>query len=188
MEMIQSRPFAKIRAVDSTDTTFATRIPTITEPVDDGVVNLVSGGVLVSCEALIIPYATGNNNATMEIRIIGWKHIGSGPTPTSVLWIPVLLHETRCTLGLSTGIALAPILATQRFTDTITATTIIAQEKTIDTDSGGAASSGSIWISSPASDLIATIRVLLNGWEKLEIIFDSTAATTTDMNCLYAWI
>lgn len=182
-----SRPFRKIMAVDALDVgAMVSKTPTTTEPVNDGVVNLAKDGILVPRQVLLIPYATSGDNDTMIVRLIGWRQLGHGTTVAKNLWIPVPLLDLTCEMGTSVGIAAAPIINTQRFTDLITANISPAvQEKTIDTVSGGAASSGSIWIASPENDLIGRMRVLLNGWAKFEMQFESTAAGTTAMNCLY---
>ena len=179
-----ARPLAKALATDATDTSFASKVPTLTEPSGNGVIDLVRSGVLVPRQVLAFPYATGDDDATFDLRLVGWKSLRSGNT---VLWIPAVLVQATATLGTSTGVAGAPVAATERFPDTLALhATVTAQGKTTDTDSGGAASSGTVVFHSPVNNLIAYMRVPLEGFQKLEFTFDSTHASVTAMNCLYA--
>jgi hypothetical protein len=106
------------------------------------------------------------------VRLIGWRKLGSDPA--TQLWIPVVLAELACTACAVTGVAGKLIVATERFCDTIT---LVTGNDDISID-----------IVSPTGDVIAHALADIKGFSKLEITFDSTAAGTTAMNCLYAFV
>src|SRR5262245_61439641 len=110
-------PLARALAANSNDANFvATKIPTITEP--GGIkIGQENGGYVPQC-MLIVPIGLGADNDVFSVRIIGWRRIGSGNAP-NVLWVPTCLGEFACTCCATVGIAGAPVIATERFCDTI---------------------------------------------------------------------
>ena len=175
--MNNSRPLLKVLATSATDATFPSKIPTVTEPTGAGVLDLASQGGVVPSRIVVLPFGAGADNTTFDMRIIGWRKLGALPTPGE-LWIPTVLAQVSCTLSAAIGIAGAPLVATDRFADTIILhATITAQGKTTDTDSAGAASTGRIVFTSPANDLVAHFTVELEGCQKVEFTFDMTGAT-----------
>ena len=179
------RAFKKAWATNADTSAFASRIPTTTEPSNDGVVSLRASdaGVVVPARVLLLPYGLGADNDAFSMRVIGWRRIGSGVSPANVLWIPIILGEFACTISAAVGVVGSPVLNTERFADTIT---VVKQPKTTDTDSVGAASRGDNFIYSAAGDLIAFIDMLVLGCDKLEFTFDQTTNAPTT-NVLYAF-
>lgn len=181
-----TRPWKRALATDSTDTSFPARIPTITEPTGNGVIELADnvGNGLIPGMLKICPIATAGDNDSADLRVIGWQRIKTTGVP---LWFPVVLGQFSLIFSTTVGVAGSPVAATERFCDTIIIhATIVAQPRTTDTDSGGAASTGEIQIISAANQLIAMIVMPIFASEKVELTWDSTAAGTTAMNALIA--
>jgi hypothetical protein len=165
-------PFVKARTANSTDSSFPSKIPTGTEPTGTGVIEMVGNGLNSGMPSgnclLLLPYGTGSNNDTFNMRVIGWSVIGNDPI--TQLWVPTILAEVACTLCGAVGVAGKLIVAAERFVDTITITT-------------GNAGVG-LDVVSPTGDVIGSIMVDAKGSQKVEITFDIVSGTT-DMNCLY---
>ena len=125
---------------------------------------------VLSRTVLLLPYATAGDNDTFSMRLIGWRVLGS--LPTTLLWVPIVLLEIACTASATVGIASRLVVATERFVDTIT---LVTGNEDVSVD-----------IVSPTSDEIAHAVADLKGSQKIEFTFDSTAAGTTAMNCLFA--
>jgi hypothetical protein len=178
-------PLKKALAANASTASFASKVATIIEPVNDGVLNLRdSGGVVTPMWVKLLPYGLGADEDGYSLRLLGWQKLGTGPGPNDVLWIPQALAEVACVLSQAVGVAAAPLLNTERFADTITVTT---QALFTDVDSGGASARGTLEVYSPTADLIAWFKVPIQGVEKLELQFSRTVGTPT-MNCLYAYL
>ncbi len=167
----------KAVTTNSTDGTYPTRIPTITEPAGPGVYS-ISGdigpstpGLFVNNGIYLIPYGTGSSNQTFAMKIIGWSVLPNPTLFTNSLWIPTPIAEFACTLGTAAGVAGMGITSTELFVDTIT---LVAGDPN---DTGV-----TIHIYSPADNTIAHATVDLEGCQKVEVIFQLT--NVTDMNCL----
>lgn len=190
MHQCLARPWQKARATNATDTSFSARPPTITEPSGDGVVGLAGpapGGVAPG-RVVFIPYGAGDDDDVFDLRLLGWRRVGSGAGPADVLWVPTILAQFTCTMGTAVGVAGAPVVATERFCDTIVIhATITAQLKSTDTDGAGAASTGHVLVCSPANNLVAHAVVLTEGCEKVELLFDMTTGDPTNGNCLVSF-
>jgi hypothetical protein len=161
--MAQSNNYRKALATNSTSSSYASKVPTITEPAtnsDNGIYD-----VRVAETLEILPYGIGANNDTFNMRVIGWRQIGPQAT---ALWIPEILADLAVTLSNSVGVAGATIIATERFADAITVTS-----------GNPAAVVGTTTAETP---LKATISVA--GYNKIEFDFDITG-TTTSMNALF---
>lgn len=184
----QQRSLRKALSTDSTATSFASKVPTITEPTGNGIIEFRGRqGGPVPRWLLLWPYATSGDDDTMDMRVWGWRRaLGAA----SHLWMPDLLGQFTCTMGTMVGVASQLIVATERFADTIInhATISGGQPTTTDVVSAAAASTGGTWITSPGNNLIGRIKLSINGCEKIEVLFDSTAAGTTAMNALYSFV
>lgn len=160
--------YRKARTTNATDTSFASRVATLTEPTGTGVIDLRSQGASPRWVSLI-PYALGDDDDVFEMWVIGWrKVVVDGVT----LWIPTRLVKLTCTVSTAVGVADSPVLATERFADTITASMGV--------------SNVSYQLFSPTDNTIAHALVSPDGCEKIELIFDSTTGDPTSMNCLVA--
>lgn len=183
----QFQPFRKCRATSQTSAAFVSKVPTATEPTGTGstatnasVVDLVdpsAKGAVGQNAAMILFYGTGSNNNQFSCRVIGWSCLtddrGSSVTPSTNLWIPVVLAEVLVTLSSTpVGVAGRSIVATELFADTIAIT-------------GTTANAGvNIDVSSPANDTIARMNIDLAGFQKVEFSFQ-TGSSATDCNGLY---
>lgn len=168
----------KVRTVNSTASSFASKVPTITEPTGDA--GTATGASVLTLRAtpgegptslLLIPYGLGSNNDAFSMRLIGWKPIRRGAA--DVLWIPVPLLELACVIGNITGVALSAVLATELFCDTLTG---VANKFNANVTCA---------IASPQDDTIAHAIVDLRGFSRVEFTFDQTTNTPA-MNCLWA--
>lgn len=165
----QQTSFTRARATNDTASSFASRIPTVTEPTGTGVLN-TSGADL-----LIVPFGVGSDNQTGSVRVIGWRAIDTKDqqnTQGRTLWIPVILAEVVATLSAAVGIAGAIIDETNRFADTLTLTT--------------GNDDVSVDFTSPTGDVIAHIVVKGKGFEKVEVTHKVTTATS--LNSLVAML
>lgn len=157
-----SGPWAKVRSASATDSSFPSKVPTATEPTGAGVLDFSPGSQLE--QLVLVPYGTGANNDTFDLRVIGWRLI-------SDLYVPVLLAQFAVTLSQAVGVAGKSVINTERFADTLS---ITYGNSNVDTS-----------VVSPTGDLIAHAIVDVKGFNKLEFTFD-LGGTTTDANCLYA--
>ncbi len=184
--MTPNRPFKKALAANANTSSFASKVPTITEPTNDGVVTFADwgiGGMVPAC-VKVLPYGLGSDNDVYDLRVYAWRRIGSGPAP-GILWVPTLYGIFTCTLSAATGVAGSPVLATERFADTIAlkTDTLVSQPSLRGTDGANALNLGEVSIFSPGSDLIGWFSLKLRGAEKIEFTFDQTTGTPTG-NCL----
>ena len=164
-----STPFRKVLATNATDTSFASKIPTGTEPTNDGVIDLATGGSTSQNALLLVPYGTGGDNDTFAMRVIAWDFI-DGSTVTSRLWVPIVLTELTCTMSATVGVANKALVATERFVDTLV---LVTGNDDISID-----------IVSPTADEVAHAVLDVKGFRKVEFSFDMTAAGSTGANCL----
>ena len=162
----------KAFATNSTSSSFAALIPTVTEPSGDGIwPTSIGGAARKQVECLF--FGAGADNATFDVQLIGWKRLPSPTNASLHLWIPTLLASFTCTIdAVQIGIAGAVCVATDLFVDTIVA-------KTGTTDDGI-----NIDILSPAGSSIGQVTVDLKGSQKLQFSFDMTGATNG--NALFA--
>lgn len=174
-----ARPFQKARQFNSTDTTFPVRAPQVTPLVQDAaasglvqeVFSFVEGGNgPVPFAAFIVPYGLGAALDAFDMRVIGWKKIGTDPNLT--LRVPFILGSYTCTLCTAVGVAGSPVLATEHFCDTIT----IISEPTVTAD---VTRGGTTHVYSPTGNLLAWVRVPLRGCEQIEVTFANRTNTPT---------
>jgi hypothetical protein len=180
------RQLKKALTTDSTASSFASKVMTFTEPTGNGVIDFGDPGEEVPCFLLLWPYATSGDNDTMDMRVIGWRRLLSTAQGRTA-WLPGALGQFTCTMSAQVGVAGAPVVATERFADTIVEhATVKLDGRTVDSAAATPIFYGSTVMHSPANDLIGMIQMPLRGCEKVEILFDTTAAGTTAMNALYA--
>jgi hypothetical protein len=153
--------YVKGLTTNSTDTSFASLVPTVTEPTGDGVITWGGGYEQASSTIMVVPFGAGADNSTFALRVTSWRNI-------STLWIPVLLGEFACTLSATVGVAGTSVLATDRIADTITA--VLAPANAI--------------IVSPTGEEIGYVMLDAVGSTKIQFSFDMTGATNG--NVLYA--
>lgn len=191
----ESRAFKKAWTANANTSSFASRIPTITEPTNDGVLDIKGDGLVVPSQMLIIPYGLGADDDAADMRVIGWRHAGPVDLQggTRALWIPTILGEFNCTFSTAVGVAGSFVLNTERFADTITiqalATTGGRQPTFQGADTTGTPLKyyfGDIRIFSIANNLIAYVSMPTYGCEKIEITFDQTTNNPT-CNALVAF-
>lgn len=160
-----SSKLQRVRATSSTDSTFPFKVPTATAPTGDGVIGdpIVQGA---PSWVQIIPFGDGADNATFDLRVIGWKVSDLG------LWVPTILAQAACVLSGAVGANGFEVTASQRFADTITLTQVQAN---VDSK-----------VSSPVGDLVASFQVETRGSALIEVIFD--LGTATGANALVSWV
>jgi hypothetical protein len=174
-----------LRGTNTTDTSFPSRIPTITEPTGLGdaaaqttsaVIPLTPGngaslGSTQSNRALIIPFGAGADDTTFDMRVYGWfsvKGRTGGDNASKRLWIPVLLGEFNCTLSTQVGVANSWLATTDRLCDTIAIASTSANQGV------------SIDVVSDANNTGAHLVIDLKAAQKLEVTFDMTGATNAN--------
>lgn len=156
--------FKLVRSTASTDTSFPSRVATITEPVTTtaGVLDLTDSDT-VHDTLKLVPFGTDAANEAFNLRVIGWKKVGT-------LWVPVNLAEVTATLGAAVGVSGEDVTDNDFFADTLVIVTGTADVN--------------VTLTTPADDSIAHFLVDIQGFAKVEILFDRDTAATA--NCLYA--
>lgn len=180
-----NRPLRKVLSTDATGAAFTAKTLTLTEPTGSGVLDIsgVPSGY-TPCWLVLLPYGQGADNDTFEMRVIGWHRI---PTAVQgvIQWLPQPLHQLTCTMSALVGTAGGLIVAAERMCDTIVEhTTLKADARTLDS---AAVFYGQSQYRSPANDLAASVKVQLDGVEKVEVLF-AKLLTTTAMNALYSFL
>lgn len=162
---VYSEKLERVRATSSTDANFPSKVPTATVPTGAGVVvDPVVRGAPQWIQ--VVPFGDGADNATFDLRVIGWK-------PTTLgLWIPTVLAQAACTLSAAVGENGYEVTASQRFVDTISLTQVQAN---VDSK-----------VSSPTGDLVGSFQVETRGSTLIEITFD--LGTATGANALISWV
>lgn len=175
-------PARRFRTTNENASSFASKIPTITEPVNDGVMNTAKDGVIVAAYIKFWPILLGSDNDVTSMRVIGW-HRAILDTKTD-LWIPTVIGEFSCTACGAVGIAASAVLNTERFCDTITPVAARLRDHVI---AAGTAIMSDYEVLSPVGDLIGHIIMPITAFEKLELTSDQTTGSST-FNCLYAFL
>ncbi len=164
--------FAKTHATDAADTSFPSKVPTLTTPSGDGVIDMGYKGSVTSNGLNLLIIGTGANDAVITgMRVISWRRVPGAALGLQDLWVPSILAEFAAVLGNIPGIAGTNVGSTYFFADTITLVT------------GNANVSNEII--SPTGNVVASIVLDAKGAEKVEITFD-LGANATGANCLYA--
>lgn len=170
LQQTQSSPFRKALATNATDSSFASRVYTVTEPTGAGVLEMgtLMGGAAQNI-AIVVPFGIGSDNDTFDIRLLGWRKIVS-TSQTIIAWQPVPLVEATCTLCAQTGVAGSSISSSNRLADTVVLKTAYQSKNSIE-------------VISPTGDVAGHIAVDFKGFQKLEVQF-AIVSGTTSMNCL----
>jgi hypothetical protein len=169
----------KALATNSTASSFASILPTSTDPSTsggsavDGYFDLPALGMGSSEKTPewlhIQPYLVGANNDTCAMRVYGWSPInpstGSIPNVANI-WVPTLLAQIAITAG---NIAGTPIAANTFMADTLVATY------------GG----DDVNLISPANDVPGSLLLHLRGFHTIQFDFSKNAGTPTSMNALW---
>lgn len=176
-----SRDYAKVFSANLNASSFASKPPTTTEPTNDGVIDVAKGAGVIPQWLLFLPYGLGSDNDTFSFRVLGWRKIKGSLVS---LWVPVTLGEFACTLGSLSGVAGAPVINTELFVDTITPVAASLPDRDI---GAGTAVTSDVYISSPANNTAAWVKLRLDGTTKFEFLGDQTLNTPT-MNALYVFV
>lgn len=146
----------------STDTSYPARVATITEPTGDGVLDLT--GTPQQLKYLnLIPIGTSAADQTMKVLVLGWRLI-------TTVWVPIALAELTATLSAKTGVNATELENEIFLADTITLTTGFDTSK--------------VKLSSMAGDIIAHAELELEGFRKVEILFNRNSSSAS-CNALY---
>jgi hypothetical protein len=155
----------RARATSATGS-FPSRVPTATQPSGAGIVSDPVVGQAAPDWVQILPFGDGVDNATFDLRVIGWKVSDLG------LWVPTILAQAACTLSAAVGSNTYEVTGSQRFADTITLTQVQAN---VDSK-----------LSSPTGDLVGSFQVQTRGCVFVEVTF--SLGTATGANALVAWV
>jgi hypothetical protein len=176
-----SGPWRKARGTNANDSSFPSRIPTVTPPLTDvagaagtqQAIDVVPNAGGYGANAVVImPYGLGSDNDAFSMRVIGWSSVTVAGVNT--LWIPTVLAEfSACNLCAVTGVAGAALLNTERLVDNLT---LVTGNDDV-----------SVSIVSPGTDIPAHVVVSLAGSQKVELTFDQTTSTPTQ-NALIKFI
>lgn len=185
----------RLRTTNATDSSFASKISTVTKPTGAGVIDLgvtdaVTGQTIgngVSPGAVkLIPFGTGANDNVMLLRVIAWHRLGgAGQDGKTTIWIPHVVAGLTCTFCTQTGVVGAPLLDTEFLCDTLALEASPAGEPTITADT---TRMGTLTIFSPANNTPAFAVVPLYGAALMEIIFDDSTGNPTGMNTLFQFL
>ncbi len=152
--MSTPRKWVKAKVTNATDTSFPSKVATITEPSADGVLTVPDGANTID----LLFFGTGADNTTYDARVIGWKRGGN-------TWFPTIIADVSATLSAVTGAATGFLTTSERLADTLTLNNGTGYVGTVTADAG-------------ASPLTCDIT----DFEKIEVVFDLTGAT--DANAL----
>lgn len=179
----KARPMLRGFATNKTGG-FTAKMPTKTEPVNDGVIDLTDRGigVLVPGRVLVTGVGVGADNDAFTLRVWGWRRLKVKANNANLVdcWIPELIGALGFVLCAVTGAAGTEFPATERMSDTVTVSTEPVT-------SAAAETRGKIVVMSPGSDIQGWASVPIWGFEKIEFDTDDTTNTPT-MNVLYALI
>lgn len=102
--------YAKAQTANSTDASFPSRPATISTPayIDVLGTSLYPPLPAISPVLLIVPYGVGSENHTFDLRVLGWRKLGS-------LWKKIVLCELSCVLGTEVGVSGQQVSNTERF-------------------------------------------------------------------------
>lgn len=162
------RNYQKFATTNKTDTSFPSKVATTTAPSNDGVITFpaTAGGVGgVPSRIMIIPYGTGDDDDVFDMRIIGWRLVGT-------LYVPTILAQLTCTMSTAVGVSGATVSNTERFADTITLAAAYSSTQNV--------------VTSPTGNVIAHVTMQTKGFSILEATFDMTTGDPTNANCLWA--
>lgn len=184
-------PLVRACATNASSTGFTAKTAGVTtKPSGNLVYPVAEIGYEFRSRMRLWPIGVGSENDAFSIRIWGWNRSGSGNGAGGIIWLASILGEFSCTLGKYVGVANSPVLATERFADTITVVsepTTRDGELTPSTDAETFTTQGTTEIFSPANDTPGWVELRLRGAELLEFDFDQTTGTPT-MNALLQFL
>src|SRR3990167_10925394 len=105
------RAVRRWRATNENASGFASKIPTITEPSGDGILDLAKMSIVPKL-LKIWPILLGADDDVSSMRLIGWHQCLLAGSTT--LWFPTIIGEFVCTASTAVGIAAATVLDTER--------------------------------------------------------------------------
>lgn len=163
---------------NSTCTTFAVPVPTATEPVSvDESGAPENNALVIKCgggETLLYPFGTDANDETINFRVYLWRKIAKEGANLYDLWVPYFVGGFVGTVSnVLNGVAGAPLTELEFLCDTIT------EEATNTWDDGY--TPATVRVRSFAGDSLAEVRILTNGYEKLEVRFDLGTGATANV-------
>lgn len=169
-------------ATNAATSSFDSKVTTLTEPTNDGVIDLTAAGSnLFAPQKMKLWFiGAGSANDTFSVRVIGWHSIVKAGVQKT--WFPTPIGEFAVTLGTATGVAGGAVLATELWADTVTPVAAKVPDRDI---AAGTAVNSDYEFASPADNTIAHVRMPIRGFEKIEFEFDQTLNTPT-MNVLYS--
>lgn len=141
--------WVKILASNSDSAAWPSRIPTTSKPSGSGV--FPGGCDLIETQI----FGAGADTNTTAMRVIGWNKVGT-------LWVPEVICQLTAALSIMTGVAGAPVVATDLFADAITVAEGADKATTHD---------------APA-DTITSVLVTTKGYELLEFTFNRGVSAT----------
>lgn len=155
-------PLRRALSTNSTDTAFATKVPTTTKPVNAGVWDLHStdlGFALLTQPVpqyiFMQPYGGNSNDETFDFQLWAWNVVQDSSASVDGLWVPHLLYRGQVVLG---NIAATDLGANMLLADTIT--TVVG-----DAD---------VALLSPTGEQAAHVMVHIRGSQLIEFDFDLT--------------
>jgi hypothetical protein len=190
MHFTQASPLKRWAGTNIDATSFASKVPTLTEPVASStvaVINLVdplTDGELIPRGLKLLFILLGADNDVASFRFIGWNRIrvGQGSNPDT-LWVPQPFAEFSCTASAAVGVAASPILNTERFCDTIAPVALKGEDRKI---AAGTSVNSDVYVYTPADDTVGhVILPILGAYDKLEFTLDQTTNTPTG-NVIYS--
>lgn len=177
-------PLVRALATNASSTGFTAKTAGVTtKPSGNLVYPIADPGYAFRSRVRIFPIGLGSDNDVFSLRVWGWSRCGSGNGEAGIIWIPAMLGEFACTISTFVGVAGSPVLATERFADTISIVATVG-EPTLTAD---VTRTGTTELYSPANDTPAWVELRLRGIELLEFDFDQTTGTPS-CNCLLQFL
>lgn len=162
-----SNRFRRVRTASATDTSFATRADTATEPTGAGVIDIGSAGLAATWLAIEF-FGAGDANDVFDVRIYAARRSGD-------VWTFTPIFAGTATLGTKTGVAGGLVGAAELYADTLAAATPSYGVEDV-----------SYRVVSPADNTKARLFLDTEGAEKVVVDFDMTTGNPTSANALYA--
>lgn len=156
--------YRKARDTNATDTSFATKTPTLTKPSGDGVHFFEGFG---SSTVFIAPYGSGDADDRFELKVISWRSVLVGGLK---VWVPAetSLEPYLCTLSTSAGVAGGSVSDSEKFCDVI-----------------AARNKGDMVAFSPGDNRLAYVIIPVYYPEAIEFLFSTFSGSPTGMNALW---
>lgn len=114
--------FTRLFVSNSTSSIPSDPAPTTTAPSGDGVFEMTRLDSTVANNGSLVIFGAGTAGNTGEVRVFLWHRV-SGPGSSPPLYFPTQLLDLTVTLGGAVGVASENVLNTDKFCNTITAST-----------------------------------------------------------------